>query len=43
MKDAAHGHNTVLFWNTFNSVDLSRESEAVDYHVLPKGLHRCFE
>jgi 1-aminocyclopropane-1-carboxylate deaminase/D-cysteine desulfhydrase-like pyridoxal-dependent ACC family enzyme len=43
MKDDAHGHNTVLFWNTFNSVDLSRESEAVDYHKLPKGLHRCFE
>jgi hypothetical protein len=43
MNDAAHGHDTVLFWNTFNSVDLSRESEAVDYHNLPKALHSCFE
>ncbi len=41
--DDSHPHDTVLFWNTFNSVDLSRESEAVDYHNLPEALHRCFE
>jgi 1-aminocyclopropane-1-carboxylate deaminase/D-cysteine desulfhydrase-like pyridoxal-dependent ACC family enzyme len=43
IKDAAHAHDTVLFWNTFNSADLSRESQAVDYHKLPKELHHCFE
>ena len=43
IKDAAHAHDTVLFWNTFNSVDLSRESQEVDYHKLPKELHHCFE
>jgi 1-aminocyclopropane-1-carboxylate deaminase/D-cysteine desulfhydrase-like pyridoxal-dependent ACC family enzyme len=43
IKDAAHAHDTVLFWNTFNAVDLSSESQAVDYHQLPKRLHHCFE
>ncbi len=43
IKETSHAHDTVLFWNTFNSVDLSRESEAVDYHNLPKELHHCFE
>jgi 1-aminocyclopropane-1-carboxylate deaminase/D-cysteine desulfhydrase-like pyridoxal-dependent ACC family enzyme len=43
IRDAAHAHDTILFWNTFNSADLSLESQAVDYHQLPKELHRCFE
>jgi D-cysteine desulfhydrase len=43
IKDVTHAHNTVLFWNTFNSVDLSLKSQAVDYHHLPKRLHHCFE
>jgi 1-aminocyclopropane-1-carboxylate deaminase/D-cysteine desulfhydrase-like pyridoxal-dependent ACC family enzyme len=43
ISDAVHARDTILFWNTFNSVDLTLESQAVDYHQLPKGLHHCFE
>ncbi len=43
VNDSSHAQDTVLFWNTFSSLDLSRESEAVDYHKLPKELHHCFE
>jgi len=31
-----------LFWNTYNSADLSSEIEGVDYHLLPPELHRYF-
>ena len=34
---------TVLFWNTFNSRDLSATASKVDYHQLPKKFHRYFE
>jgi D-cysteine desulfhydrase len=33
----------VLFWNTFNSVDLSSICNGVEYLSLPKGFHRFFE
>lgn len=33
----------VLFWNTYNSRDLSAATGAVDYHDLPKAFHRYFE
>ena len=32
-----------LFWDTYNSADLSEEIDGVDYHELPEGLHRYFE
>jgi 1-aminocyclopropane-1-carboxylate deaminase/D-cysteine desulfhydrase-like pyridoxal-dependent ACC family enzyme len=34
---------TVLFWNTYNSRDVSSLSLSVDYHHLPRPLHRYFE
>ncbi len=34
---------TVLFWNTFNSCDFSKEIADVDYHGLPRPFHRYFE
>jgi D-cysteine desulfhydrase len=34
---------TVLFWNTYNSRDLVKCAEEVDYHRLPKAFHRYFE
>jgi hypothetical protein len=34
---------TVLFWNTYNSRDLSKFAAEVDYHQLPKAFHRYFE
>lgn len=33
----------VLFWNTYNSRDLSAMMEDVDYRELPKSFHRYFE
>ncbi len=34
---------TVLFWNTYNSRDLSSIVSGIDYHLLPHGFHRYFE
>jgi D-cysteine desulfhydrase len=33
----------VLFWNTYNSVDLTPVIADADYHDLPRSLHRYFE
>lgn len=33
----------VVFWNTFNSVDLGPLVEGLDYRGLPEPLHRFFE
>jgi len=33
----------VVFWNTYNSNDMSGELAGLDYHALPKRLHRYFE
>ena len=34
---------TVLFWNTYNSRDLSATIADVDYHQLPRAFHCYFE
>jgi hypothetical protein len=34
---------TVLFWNTYNSRDLSAAIADVDYHQLPGAFHCYFE
>ena len=34
---------TIMFWNTYNSRDFSDILKKVDYHDLPKELHRVFE
>ncbi|MEW6439433.1 MAG: pyridoxal-phosphate dependent enzyme [bacterium] len=36
------GSGPVLFWNTFNSVDLSSKAQLVDPFSLPKAFHRFF-
>jgi len=33
----------VLFWNTYNSVDLSAAAARIDYRALPEPFHRFFE
>jgi len=33
----------ILYWHTYNSVDLSKEAAGVDYHDLPRSFHRFFE
>lgn len=35
--------NPLLFWNTYNSVDLSYKTTGIQYHSLPRQLHRFFE
>ena len=34
---------TVLFWNTYNSRDLVKCTDNLDYHRLPKAFHRYFD
>jgi D-cysteine desulfhydrase len=46
LDDAAQGSlkgKTVLYWNTYNSRDLSAASADVDYRQLPRPFHRYFE
>jgi D-cysteine desulfhydrase len=46
LDDAGKGilnGKTVLFWNTYNSRDLSHMAKSVDYHRLPGDFHRYFE
>lgn len=46
LDDAARGDlagKVVLFWNTYNSRDLSSVAKSVDYHSLPRAFHRYFE
>lgn len=33
---------TVLWWNSYNSIDLSDEIATADYRQLPKAFHRYF-
>ena len=35
--------NVLLFWNTYNSRDISDAIANVDYHQLPRCFHRYFE
>ncbi len=37
------GDSVVMFWHTFNSVDLSGIAAAQDYHDLPEEFHQYFE
>ncbi len=32
----------ILYWHTYNSVDLSKEAATVEYRDLPPDLHWCF-
>ena len=34
---------TILFWNTYNSIDVSDRTKDMDYRNLPKQLHWIFE
>jgi 1-aminocyclopropane-1-carboxylate deaminase/D-cysteine desulfhydrase-like pyridoxal-dependent ACC family enzyme len=46
LDDAAQGSlkgKTVLYWNTYNSRDLSAAIADVDYRQLPRPFHRYFE
>ncbi len=46
IADARQGRlagQTVLFWNTYNSRDLTAAVATVDYHQLPRPFHIYFE
>lgn len=42
IKDPWRSKDTVLYWHTFNSRDLSAEAGSVDYRDLPREFHRFF-
>ncbi|MEN8245307.1 MAG: pyridoxal-phosphate dependent enzyme [Thermodesulfobacteriota bacterium] len=37
------GRETVLFWNTFNSVDLTAAVSSVNYNAFPTALHKILK
>jgi 1-aminocyclopropane-1-carboxylate deaminase/D-cysteine desulfhydrase-like pyridoxal-dependent ACC family enzyme len=46
IDDARAGNlrgKTVLFWNSYNSVDIKTKTKGVDYRTLPRRYHRYFE
>lgn len=45
VSDARAGRlqGRALFWNTYNSVDISRDIAGANYQNLPQSLHRYFE
>jgi 1-aminocyclopropane-1-carboxylate deaminase/D-cysteine desulfhydrase-like pyridoxal-dependent ACC family enzyme len=40
--EQAHRTEPILYWHTYNSVDLTAQLAGVDYHDLPASLHRFF-
>jgi D-cysteine desulfhydrase len=36
-------NKVLLFWNTYNSRELSRVTDGIDYHSLPHSFHSYFE
>lgn len=46
LADAEKGllrDKTVLWWNSYSSIDLSHQITTADFHQLPKAFHRYFE
>ncbi|MCW4014495.1 MAG: pyridoxal-phosphate dependent enzyme [Candidatus Bathyarchaeota archaeon] len=42
LKKQGKTDSTILFWNTYNSVDLSDKATTVDYKTLPAKFHKYF-
>jgi len=42
LKKQGKSNSTILFWNTYNSVDLSEKAATIDYKTLPKKFHKYF-
>lgn len=42
IKDPSLAKDPILYWHTYNSVDLSKEAESVDYRELPGEFHKFF-
>jgi D-cysteine desulfhydrase len=41
-KKSSLRDKVLLFWNTYNSLDLSKTIATIDYHQLPRCFHRYF-
>ena len=42
-RSRQRGRGPVLYWHTYNSVDLSAQAEDVDYRTLPRPLQGFIE
>jgi 1-aminocyclopropane-1-carboxylate deaminase/D-cysteine desulfhydrase-like pyridoxal-dependent ACC family enzyme len=42
LKDTSLKNEPILYWNTYNSADLSERSKDIDYRALPEELHKYF-
>ena len=42
LKKQGESDATILFWNTYNSNDLSEKSATIDYKQLPRKFHKYF-
>ena len=42
IKNHASSTSPILYWHTYNSIDLSQEAAGVDYRELPEELHPIF-
>ena len=43
IKTPGHGKESILFWHTYNSVDMTAQVQSVDYRGLPPALRRIYE
>ena len=43
LNEKPFSENSILYWHTFNSVDLAKEVATVEYRDLPPELHWCFQ
>lgn len=43
LKKIREQDKAVLFWNTYNSIDLGEKAATVDYKTLPPKFHKYFE
>jgi D-cysteine desulfhydrase len=43
IKDPVYKDEPIIYWHTYNSVDISNEARSVDYHQLPHEFHHFFE
>ncbi len=42
LKKQGETDSTILFWNTYNSRDLTEKAATIDYKTLPKDFHKYF-
>ncbi len=43
IREPSRADDAILYWHTYNSVDLSCDAGSVDYHELPHCFHECFD